>query len=174
MNTWTSESRLACGSTIPYSICPPASVWTFVTVPITSPAGNAPPEPDVVISSPAKICAPSARKVSFACFCFIREYSPTTIPELPVETIVPPTLISTSINVLTVAHVSPSSVTWPTSAPYSVITGSPYSMPLRALADGKGRRPVGCRPKNHLAGFQNIVRMFVTKIQQFPQTNIFL
>ena len=54
------------------------------------------------------------------------------MPELPVVTMLPPTLMSTSISVLTVAQVSPSSVTCPTSAPYSVMTGSPYSMPLRA------------------------------------------
>ena len=55
-----------------------------------------------------------------------------TMPEVPVSPTNAPTDISTSMSVLTVAHVSPSSVTCPTSAPYSVMTGSPYSMPLDA------------------------------------------
>ena len=38
--------------------------------------------------------------------------------------------MSTSISVLTVAQFVPSSVICPTTAPYSVMTGSPISMPL--------------------------------------------
>ena len=41
-----------------------------------------------------------------------------------------PTDILTSISVLTVAQELPSSVTCPTGTPYSVMTGSPSSIPL--------------------------------------------
>ena len=101
-----------------------------MSVPITSPEGNAPPEPEVRTSSPTNICAPSARKVSFAVLFFMNEYSPTTMPEFPAAPTNAPTLMSTSISVLTVAQFVPSSVIWPTTAPYSVMTGSPISMPL--------------------------------------------
>ena len=52
-----------------------------------------------------------------------------TMPEVPVSPTKAPTLMSTSMSVDTVAQVSPSSVTWPTTAPYSVTTGSPSSIP---------------------------------------------
>ena len=54
----------------------------------------------------------------------MKENSPFTSPEVPVSPTKAPTLMSTSITVLTVAQFSPSSVTWPTTAPYSVTTGS--------------------------------------------------
>ena len=51
------------------------------------------------------------------------------MPELPVAPTKAPTDMSTSMRVETVAQLVPSSVIWPTTAPYSVMTGSPISMP---------------------------------------------
>ena len=44
----------------------------------------------------------------------------------------------------------------------------------RSLTDSKGRRPVGRGPEDHLAGFQDIVRVFVTQVQQLPEPYILL